>query len=66
MTVRMAKNEAALVDLDRSRKIEEKDSRLRAILGPVEEYVVMVERIIVWEQPYLSLLLILAVNLIFW
>jgi len=47
-------------------KICDKQERLIALLTPLESYILLFERILVWELPYVSAIFIVAVHILFW
>ena len=53
-------------DLERLAKVQDKEERLKTLLSPAETYILLAERVLVWEQPYMSAALLIAVNLLFW
>jgi hypothetical protein len=40
--------------------------RLTRALGRFEPYVIKLQRILIWERPFVSILCVLVVNLLFW
>lgn len=53
-------------ELELAVKIRDKEERILALLGPVESYILLFQRILVWELPYASAVLFLTVHLLFW
>ena len=47
-------------------KIRDKQERIVALLTPFESYILLFERILVWELPYASVALIVSVHMLFW
>lgn len=53
-------------DLELLEKIQDKEERIRALLSPAESYIIWFQKILVWEHPYLTVTLLLVVNILFW
>lgn len=49
-----------------NRRIRDKQHRIVALLTPFESYILLFERILVWELPYVSAALIVSVHILFW
>lgn len=47
-------------------KIRDHQQRIIALLAPYESYILLLERILVWELPYVSAALIVSVHILFW
>ena len=47
-------------------KIRDKQQRIVALLTPLEWYILLFERILVWELPFVSAALIVSVHILFW
>jgi len=47
-------------------KIRAKEEQFAALLSPVESYILVVQRILVWDLPYASSVLFIAVHIILW
>jgi len=47
-------------------RIRDKQQRIVALLTPLESYILLFERILVWELPYVSAALIVSVHILFW
>lgn len=53
-------------DLELLEKIQDKEERIRALLSPAESYIIWFQKILIWEHPYLTVTLLLVVNILFW
>jgi len=49
-----------------NQRIRDKQERLVALLTPFESYILLFERILVWELPCASAALIVSVHILFW
>ena len=47
-------------------EISDKQQRVVSLLTPFESYILLFERILVWELPYVSAALIVSVHILFW
>jgi len=47
-------------------EIHDKQQRVVALLTPLESYILLFERILVWELPLVSAALIVSVHILFW
>jgi len=47
-------------------EIRDKQQRIVALLTPIESYILLAERILVWELPYVSAALVISVHVLFW
>ena len=56
---KFTKNETAVL-------VVTEEEHLTKALGKYESYIIKVQRVLVWENPIISILCILAVNLLFW
>jgi len=44
----------------------DKHERVVALLTPLESYILLFERILVWELPFVSVALVVSVHVLFW
>ena len=47
-------------------KFQNKEDRLRNLLGPFDKFINSLESILVWDYPLVFIILILFINLLFW
>ena len=47
-------------------KTRDKQERIVALLTPLESYILLFERILVWELPVVSAALLVSVHVLFW
>jgi len=47
-------------------RIRDKHQCIVALLTPLESYILLFERILVWELPYVSAAFIVSVHILFW
>ena len=47
-------------------KTRDKQERIIALLTPLESYILLLERILVWELPFVSAALVVSVHILFW
>jgi len=51
---------------EKENSVLSKEERLKALLFPIEPYILTIERIIVWEKPLVSISLLIFINVFFW
>ena len=54
------------MDSELVRRIRMKEESLKIWLNPMEARIMSLQSILVWEKPYHSAALLLAVNVVFW
>jgi len=47
-------------------KTRDKQERIVTLLTPLESYILLFERILVWELPFVSAALFVSVHVLFW
>jgi len=47
-------------------RTRDKQERIVALLTPLESYILLFERILVWELPFVSAALVVSVHVLFW
>ncbi len=66
MQAKMKPNSGDEMDSELQRKIKMKEESLRMWLNPMEARIMSLQSVLVWEKPYHSAGLLIAVNVLFW